>query len=292
MKDILRLVRPYQWSKNLFIFLPLFFDKQLDNHALLIRLVVVFIAFSIIASGVYCLNDLCDVKSDRMHPVKKNRPIASGSVSKRTAVILMMGCWMAGFGILYFSGNPSRFEEMQVVMIYLLMNIAYCFWIRHLAIMDVMVIAVGFVLRIWIGGVAANILLSEWIVLMTFLLALFLAFAKRRDDLVLYESTGLKMRKKTDRYNMVFMNQVLTILATITMVAYIMYTVSPEVTQRFGSKRVYLTSFFVLAGILRYLQLSLVDAKSGSPTKILMKDRFIQSCIGGWLCLFYWLIYN
>ena len=179
----------------------------------------------------------------------------------------------------------------MVVVSYILLNIAYCVRLKQIALVDVFVIATGFVLRVFAGGFATGIYLSHWIILMTFLLALFLAFAKRRDDVVIYEDTGVIARKNVNRYNLDFMNQAITIVASITMVCYILYTVSPEVIERFDSPYVYITSIFVLAGIIRYLQLTIVDVKSGSPTKILMKDLFIQLCIVGWVCVFITIIY-
>jgi 4-hydroxybenzoate polyprenyltransferase len=171
------------------------------------------------------------------------------------------------------------------------MNIAYCVWLKHKPIIDVFIIAVGFVLRIFVGGVATGIALTHWLVLMTFLLALFLAFSKRRDDVVMFETQGKVSRKNVVRYNLDFMNQVIGIIASITMVCYIMYTVSPEVIERFHTSRLYLTSVFVLAGIIRYLQVTIVDVKSGSPTKVLMHDKFIQICVVAWVLSFILIIY-
>jgi 4-hydroxybenzoate polyprenyltransferase len=156
---------------------------------------------------------------------------------------------------------------------------------------DVFIIALGFVLRILMGGVATGIYISHWIILMTFLLALFLAFAKRRDDVAMFEASGVKARKNIDRYNLDFMNQAISVVASITMVCYIMYTVSEDVVMRLGSRYVYVTSVFVLAGIIRYLQVAIVDVKSGSPTKVLMKDRFVQASVLGWLLTFALILY-
>jgi 4-hydroxybenzoate polyprenyltransferase len=155
----------------------------------------------------------------------------------------------------------------------------------------VFIIALGFVLRILMGGVATGIYISHWIILMTFLLALFLAFAKRRDDVAIYETSGVKARKNIDRYNLDFMNQAITVVASVTMVCYIMYTVSEDVVARMGSHYVYVTAIFVLAGIIRYLQVTIVDVKSGSPTRVLMKDRFVQACVAGWLLTFAIILY-
>jgi magnesium-transporting ATPase (P-type) len=142
-----------------------------------------------------------------------------------------------------------------------------------------------------VGGTATNIWLSEWIIVMTFLLALFLAFAKRRDDVVLYQNTSVLPRKNTNRYNLDFINQVMTIVSTVTIIAYVMYTLSPDVIERFQSRNIYFTAVFVLVGIIRYLQLTIVDLKSGNPTTILLKDRFIQLCIAGWIVAFLIIIY-
>ena len=171
------------------------------------------------------------------------------------------------------------------------MNIAYCMKLKQFAIVDVFIISIGFLLRIFAGGFATGVYLSHWIVLMTFLLSLFLAFAKRRDDVVMYEDCGVKMRRNVNRYNLTFMNQLIAVVACLTMMCYIMYTVSPEVMERFQSSYVYITSIFVLAGIVRYLQITIVDVKSGSPTMVLMKDHFIQICIICWILSFLIIIY-
>lgn len=178
-----------------------------------------------------------------------------------------------------------------IILFYLVLNIAYCVKLKQIALVDVFIIAFGFVLRILAGSVATGIKLSQWIILMTFLLALFLAFAKRRDDVVIYEDTGVKARKNVNRYNLQFMNQAISIIASVTMVCYIMYTVSDEVIERMNTSYLYVTSIFVLAGLIRYLQITIVDVKSGSPTKVLMNDRFIQCCIAGWIITFFLILY-
>lgn len=180
---------------------------------------------------------------------------------------------------------------IQLTIIYLITNISYSIYLKKIIILDVFIIAFGFVIRLFLGAIAGDVLLSHWIVLMTFLLALFLAFAKRRDDVVQYECYGEKLRKNIDRYNLPFMNQVITIIGTITIVCYILYTVSPEALGRFQSRHLYLTSIFVLLGIIRYLQLTIVDVKSGSPTKVLLTDRFLQTTIILWLASFFFIIY-
>lgn len=291
LKKIILLLRPQQWVKNTFIFLPLFFHGDLTNGEMVISTVIAFFCYSFAASSIYCFNDIYDVEADRKHPKKCKRPIASGDVSIPQAYGLMAVMLLMSVLLAFVALAQTRLQVIGVICFYYVMNILYCVRLKQIALVDVFIIAIGFVLRVILGGVVNEIALSQWIVLMTFLLALFLAFAKRRDDVVLYQKTGVLPRKNVNRYNLDFMNQSITIVATITLVAYIMYSVSGEVMERFGSRYVYLTTIFVLAGILRYMQLTIVDVKSGSPTKVLMKDRFVQLCIVGWIFSFLILIY-
>lgn len=289
--QLIRLLRPQQWVKNLFVFLPMFFYGQLTDINALKNAVIAFVAFSLVASSVYCFNDLKDVESDKLHEKKRHRPIASGAVSPAEAVV----CCIAAFciGILATSLLPdyASLELAYILIAYTIINLAYCLKLKHIAIIDIVIVAVGFVLRILAGGFATATPISHWIVLLTFLLALFLAVAKRRDDVIIYEQSGAKMRRNIDRYNRQFIDLALGIISTLCMMCYIMYSVSPEVVTRFGTSWLYLTSVFVLAGILRYLQLAIVDIRSGSPTQILLHDRFIQMCILGWLLTFALILY-
>ena len=291
MKNIVILLRPQQWLKNGFIFIPLFFDHKMSDWKCLCSAILAFFAYSFAASAIYCLNDLIDVDADRKHPKKCKRPIAAGVISKAQALLLVALCLGVAFAIASMLEGNAQWKVIGILGVYIVMNIAYCLKLKQMAIVDVFIIAVGFVLRIFVGGFATGVVLSQWIVLMTFLLALFLAFAKRRDDVVIYEDTGVLARKNVNRYNLPFMNQVIGVVSSITMVCYIMYTVDPEVIARMGSRYVYLTSVFVLAGIIRYLQLTIVDVKSGSPTKVLMKDRFVQCSIIGWIITFVLISY-
>ena len=185
----------------------------------------------------------------------------------------------------------KRLETGAVIMFYYVLNLAYCMRLKQYAILDVCIVALGFVLRIFVGGIATSVVLSKWIVLMTFLLTLFLSFAKRRDDVVRMNDTGEAPRKNTIRYNLTFINQAITIAASVTLVCYIMYTVSPEVVERFHTDKLYLTSVFVLLGLLRYIQLAVVDKRSGDPTKVMLKDLFIQLIVLLWCLSFFIIIY-
>lgn len=287
---IVRLIRPKQWIKNLIVLLPIFFGGALMSpHALLSGLIAA-LSFSFAASSIYCLNDIIDVEDDRRHPVKRHRPIASGLVSVRQAWLLML--LMFAFAMLTLILLPaSGMATAAVVGFYWVLNIAYCARLKQHAIIDVCIVAFGFVLRLLAGGIASGIELSKWIVLMTFLLMLFLSFAKRRDDVVRMNETGEAPRKNTIRYNLTFINQAITITASVTLVCYIMYTVSPEVVSHYHSQYLYLTSIFVLLGLLRYIQLTVVDKRSGDPTKVILRDRFTQLIVAAWGVAFLVMIY-
>ena len=280
IKDILRLVRPKQWIKNLFVFIPMFFAGELfDLHSLCLC-AVTFMAYSLMASSVYCYNDIVDADADRRHPVKCRRPVASGAVSVRLAYTLM-----ALMAVL------SMASVLAVLLFYYLLNLSYCSKLKQYAIVDVCIVAFGFVLRILAGGFACEVTPSNWLVIMTFLLTLFMSFAKRRDDVLRMNETGEPPRKNTVRYNLTFINQAITITASVTLVCYIMYTVSPEVTGRFDTPYLYLTFVFVLLGLLRYIQVAVVDKKSGDPTKVILHDHFSQMIVVAWLLSFLLMIY-
>ncbi len=293
MYDLIRLLRPLQWFKNAFVFAPLFFSNNLLKWELLLPTLIVFASFCLVSSSIYCFNDIYDVQADRQHPRKKNRPIASGAVSVRTGYFAMIACLLAGISFLFFplTTHHSPLTIILLIVGYWLMNIAYCVKLKQYSIIDVFLIAMGFVLRVLIGGLAADIFVSEWLVLMTFLLALFLAFAKRKDDYRIFEQTGVMPRKSIIGYNAQFIDLSVTIVATITIVCYIMYTMSDSVIERMGTHYLYLTSIWVIAGLLRHLQNMLVFNRSGSPTKALVKDRLIQLCIIGWIASFAAIIY-
>lgn len=290
MKKTLLLIRPQQWIKNGFVLIPMFFGGRLLNVDDTIASVVTFFAFSFVASAIYCFNDIIDVEADRRHPVKCHRPIASGAVSVPTAYALMVILTLLSALLLFFL--PQRAGETAgIVAFYFLLNMAYCLWLKRHAIIDVCTVAFGFVLRILAGGMACEVAVSNWLVLMTFLLALFLSFAKRRDDVLRMNETGEPPRRNTIRYNLTFVNQAITVTGTVTLVCYIMYTVSPEVVSRFHAPYLYLTSIFVLVGLLRYMQLTVVDEVSGDPTKILLRDRFTQAIVVAWIMSFLLIIY-
>ena len=291
MKHYIQLLRPLQWIKNAFVFAPVFFSTNLLKPEFFWPTLVVFVSFCLISSAIYCFNDLRDVEADRLHPKKCKRPIASGNVSIRGGYVMMILCTIGALLLIPLAQSPNTPYLYIIIGGYWLMNIAYCIRLKQIAILDVSIIWIRFVLLLRAVGAASNICISPWLVLMTFLVTLFLAFTKRNDDYRLYEQTGQKPRVSITGYNKTFINEATAIIASITMVCYIMYTMSPEVIARMGTRYVYLTSGWVLAGLLRYLQNMIVYGLSGSPTKSLVKDHFIQFCIIGWLASFFAIIY-
>ena len=285
---LMRLIRPKQWIKNGFVFVPLFFGGALFHADALLAGIITFFAYSFAASSIYCFNDIFDVEADRRHPAKCHRPIASGAVSVKGAYCLMI--LMLIFAVV-ISAALDSWKAMGIILFYWLLNLCYCAKLKQYAIIDVCIVAFGFVLRLLAGGVATDIALSKWIVLMTFLITLFMSFAKRRDDVLRMEKTGEAPRKNTSRYNLTFINQAITITASVTLVCYIMYTVSPEVIEHFHTEHLYLTSVFVLVGLLRYIQIAVVDQQSGDPTRIMLHDHITQFIILAWLLSFLVIIY-
>ena len=291
MIHYIQLLRPLQWLKNLFVFAPIFFSSNLLKWELFWPTLIVFVSFCLISSSIYCFNDLRDADADRMHPKKCKRPIASGTVSVMGGYTMMLICTIGALAILPFSQSPNLPYLYLIIGAYWVMNIAYCLRLKQYALIDVTIIAIGFVMRVLIGGLTTDIWISHWLVMMTFLVTLFLAFTKRNDDYRIYEQTGQKPRVSITGYNKSFINEATAIIASVTMVCYIMYTMSEEVITRMGTRYVYLTSGWVLAGMLRYLQNMIVFGLSGSPTKSLVKDRFIQFCVLGWIVSFFVIIY-
>lgn len=283
----LKLLRPKHWVKNAFLFIPLFFAGEIFNTGKLLEVLVAFFAFSFIASSIYILNDYRDIEADRQHPVKCKRPLASGAISRSAAIALFIICIFAGYALAIMVGEKFVF----VLSIYFVLNILYCFGLKHISILDIIIVSAGFVLRVKSGGVAAKVALSEWLVIMVFLLSLFMAIAKRRDDILIKQDSGKDMRKAAQGYNMDFLNVMLALVSAVIIVAYLMYTISPETQARFNTYRLYYTTLFVIGGLLRYLQITYVQNSTGSPTKILYKDRFIQLTILLWVLSFYVLIY-
>jgi decaprenyl-phosphate phosphoribosyltransferase len=289
MKYYIKLVRPKDWAKNAFLFIPLFFAGQLFDFSRIEHLIAGFFAFSFVASTVYILNDYRDMDDDRKHPVKSKRPLAAGLVKPGAALAIASVLLITGFILAWFADSTHYF--VIVLAAYFLLNLGYSLGLKNISILDIMIIAAGFVFRIKGGGYIAQVDVSPWLTLMVLLLSLFMAIGKRRDDIMLKLETGTDMRKSIKGYNLEFLNTMLGLFSAIIIVTYIMYTLSPKTFERLQNYHLYYTSVFVIAGLMRYLQIILVQNKAGSPTDILYKDRFIQFTIAGWIASFYVILY-
>lgn len=287
LRSVVQLIRIEHWVKNLFLFIPAFFAARLMQWPVLQNALLGFLAFSLIASAVYVLNDLVDAPHDRNHPDKCRRPIASGAISRRQGIGILAILLSGGTAIALLLPPQLLFYAL----LYFIINVFYSFSLKHIAIVDINLIGMGFLLRVLAGGAVTGVAVSNWLMVMTFLLALILGLAKRRGEYVI-ATGGHRFRKALEGYNLPFLDVSITVCSTVAIVAYLMYCFSPEVTTRIGSDKIYYTAFFVVIGILRYLQLALVFNRTESPTRALLRDTFLQIVMLGWIGSFIWLLYG
>src|SRR4051812_9414953 len=288
MNHYITLLRPKHWAKNLFLFLPPFFAGKFFELDKLVLLSGGFMAFSFLASSIYIINDYRDVEDDKKHPEKSRRPLASGAVNKNVAIVLSCILTLAGVAISFIIDDSGKF--LFIAGIYYLMNLSYSFGLKNISIVDILIVATGFVLRVKAGAQLASVNTTEWFIIMTFLLALFLAIAKRRDDVLIKMNTGAEMRKSMKGYSLEFLNTLLGLFCAILIVSYVNFAVSPDAHEKFGH-RLFYTSLFVIAAMMRYLQITFIHNKAGSPTDILYKDLFIQLTLVLWAASFFVILY-
>jgi len=288
IRSFLILARPHQYVKNTFVLLPLFFGHKFTDTAALLNGFYAFWAFSFCASAIYAINDVVDASGDRVHPEKRKRPVASGLIAPVQALVFGSGLLILSLLVSLLTGSRGF---LLVLLGYFGLNLLYCLGLKRIVLVDICCIGIGFVLRVIAGGAVAAVPVSHWIIIITFLLALFLALAKRRDDVLLVNEQGTLVRENVASYNMEFISSAMVVMASVTVVSYIMYTVSPDVIQLHRTDKLYLTSFWVLLGFLRYMQMTFVENKSGSPTLVLLRDVFLQVIIAAWLVNFFILLY-
>jgi 4-hydroxybenzoate polyprenyltransferase len=273
-------MRVPQWLKNGFIFAPLLFAGQLTDPANIRLAVWAFFAFSLVASAVYVLNDWLDRKRDRQHPEKCQRPIASGAVPGWAAAILAAGLLAAGGSLAWFTTNST---VVAFQAFYLAINVYYSLYLKHVVILDVFAIAIGFVVRVLLGAAAVGVPASHWLLLSTLLLALFLGFAKRRGELELLKDDCCFHRSVLAYYSPALITQLNVILCSATVVCYALYTVAPETVAKFGTDHLIYTVPFVLYGLFRYLFLVEIRHDGGNPSSLVLRDRPFAACILLWL---------
>lgn len=289
MINYIHLLRPKHWIKNGFMFLPLFFSGQLFSLSLAsyFHLIISFTSLCLASSFIYILNDIKDADKDRLHPQKKNRPIASGKITALKAYVLMTIMLIMLLSTFFFLTN----KVTVLIVLYTVMNVLYCFILKNISILDITTISFGFVIRVLAGGSAADIVVTEWLIIMVFLLTFSLGLAKRRDDLILNNDSNYIYRESQKGYTIKFIDVAKSISFSVTLVAYIIFSLFDEVEDSIGSQYVYLTSFPVFIGIIRYLQITIINENSGSPIEILFKDIFMILTILTWLFIYIILLY-
>lgn len=281
-------LRPEQWTKNLVVFAALLFGEKLTDPSADARAVAAFVIFCALSGVVYLTNDVLDREADRQHPLKSKRPIASGQLSPQEALGFAGVFAVAALGASVALG----WTFFVVALAYVTLMAAYSGPIKHIVILDVLTIAIGFVLRAVAGAVAINVPISHWLLVCTILLALFLGLSKRRHELVLLAGGATSHRRILQEYSPYLLDQMIGVVTASTLMAYALYTVSPETIARFGTDWLLLTLPFPLYGILRYLYLVHQKQGGGSPAEMLLTDRPLLVCVGLWVLAVVVIIYH
>ena len=287
LKKYSELLRLSHWVKNLFVLAPLFFSGQFAEPGKFKAGLLAFLAMGFGASAIYILNDLADRNQDRLHPIKQHRPLAGRTVPESFAKLVMPALAGLGLALAFYLNQTAGL----LLLAYLAINLLYTFWLKHFPVIDISVIGLGFLIRVLLGGAATQIPVSHWLVMMTFVLALFLALGKRHDDLLLIEKTGTPLRRSLQGYNLKFTSQAMTMLAGTLFLLYFQYLEIAPTASRFQGKFPYVSGIIVLLGMLRYLQATFVYEKSGSPITQLFTDRFLQVIVLAWLGHFTYMLY-
>ncbi|MCC6963033.1 MAG: decaprenyl-phosphate phosphoribosyltransferase [candidate division Zixibacteria bacterium] len=268
LRAIVVLLRPEQWVKNLIIFGALIFAREFTQVDKILAALLTFGVFCVLSSAVYVINDIHDRESDRMHPLKKNRPIASGAVGVGSARALAIILILLGLLATIFLPRPVTY----IACLFVAFNILYTALLKHIVIIDVMAIAASFVIRAAAGSYAIAVPTSPWLIACTFLLALFIGFGKRRHELVTLKDDAVSHRVTLKKYSPYFLDQLISVVTASTVVAYTFYTLSPEIQEKLGVEHLELTIPFVLYGIFRYLYLIHQEERGGSPASVLLSD--------------------
>ena len=276
---ILLSMRPKQWTKNLLVFAALIFSKNLLHGPDVARSVAAFVAFCLLSGAVYVINDLVDREQDRRHPTKKNRPIASGRVGVAPAVASAAAAVFIGL----VGGFVLDWRFGVIGLVYFLMQLAYSLKLKQVVVLDVMIVALGFAFRAISGTYVLHVRISPWLFVCTILLALFVALAKRRHELMFLEGGGISHRSVLGKYTEGLLDQMIAVATSATVVAYCLYTIAPETVEKFGTNKLYLTFPFVLYGIYRYLYLVYRKDLGGTPEKVLLSDIPLLADIFIWM---------
>lgn len=259
---------------------------------LFVKALIAFIAFCLTSSSIYCINDSIDAPYDAVNPDKRHRPVASGAVSRGEAIGIAFVLLLLMVALLLGVGTYGKLELLLVLLLYYVLNLAYSLWLKRIPLLDILSISIFFLLRVCAGGIACGIPLTEWTMVLVFLLTLMLAAGKRRHEVWLCETYGIVSRKVVARYKLKFLNIFLICIGLTSMGAYVVWACSEYAVERYSSRLVF-TSLFVAVGISRYLSITLRDNDGGNPIRLLFKDRMIQLAVVCWLaCFAYFLYYS
>lgn len=279
MPELLRLMRPHQWVKNTFVFIGLLFGHAWQNYGLLSKGLAVFAAFCLTSSAVYIMNDIVDVEQDRQHPKKCRRPLAAGKVSILTAVSLSLLMATIGFGLAYW----SSMVVLIILIGYVLMNLAYSFRLKHVVILDVFIIATGFILRILAGTLGLGIPPSQWLLLCGLMVTLFLGFTKRRAESIVLAEDNYVHRKVLEHYSPVLLDMMIGITATGLIMSYGNYTMAPDTIRIHGTDKLIYTVPLVIYGVFRYIYTLHHQNGGGDPSSDLIKDPHLYVVAAAWV---------
>ncbi|MEY4142286.1 MAG: hypothetical protein RL110_1658 [Bacteroidota bacterium] len=291
MKTYLQLLRAKSWVKNGFLFLPAVFSLKLLDEQLMLHLIIGFLVFSLSSSFIYLHNDLKDAPHDALHPRKKFRPIASGKVSRGNALLASAAVLFAALMLFYFSALPTSFLGLMVS--YLTVNLLYVFWLKNVALLELFVVAMNFVLRVLAGCAILAVTPSHWILVVTFFLSFLMVVVKRKAEILQLDARAKEHRAVLASYSISFLNNLVYIAATITITAYLLYSIDPKVMQNLGSEYLIYSSLFVFLGIIRLIQISEMQLHEGEgdPTTLLFKDPILLGTVITWMCYLIAIIY-
>lgn len=277
--EIFKTMRPKQWTKNLFVFAGIIFSQNLFNFPLLLKTALAFFVFCLLSGSIYIMNDIADLNEDRHHPLKSQRPLASGRLKVYYAM------WVLIFISLFSLGISFRLSPLffLVALAYFMLQLAYSLVLKHMVILDVFVVAIGFVLRVIGGAIVIDIPISPWLIVCTILLALFLSLSKRRHELVLLNEEAKNHRKILGEYSPYLLDQMISVVTASTVIAYCFYTLSEETVKKFGTKNLVFTIPFVLYGIFRYLYLIHKKELGGNPETVFINDRPLLIAVLLWV---------
>lgn len=285
---LVRSLRPHQWAKNSFVLAPLVFARALGDLESVQRALLAFAAFCCISSAVYLVNDLRDRDADRRHPLKKHRPLAAGTLPVAVAVAASLALAGAAAAIAYRL-SP---RVLIVIAVYAALNLLYSTVLKHVVILDVMIVAVGFVLRVLAGGAAIGVAVSSWLVLCTIFLSLFLAFSKRRHEIMLLAHDAAEQRKVLSSYNPAFLDQMINVVTASSVVCYALYAIAPQTTEKYHTEHLVYTIPLVLFGIFRYLYLMYQAKDARSPTDAILSDAPFLVNLVLWTAAVLWIVYG